>query len=128
MEPNAVTTRSPASQPAHLSVVMVVAAGWLLAGSVAWLRRLGADGSSSTVGTPLGGRAGRGLGVAAVGAFAALATGTGILAIPGPSPVVWQKVYQQEVNRGAACVGLVDASGDRRVDATAGFRCCTSPG
>src|SRR5512139_2420996 len=74
-----------AGQWALLALVAVVAAGWLVAGSVASVRRRDATGRLSTVDLSRGGRTGRPLtaAVAAVGALAALLTVAGIRAVPG---------------------------------------------
>ncbi|HEX6876042.1 MAG TPA: serine hydrolase domain-containing protein, partial [Nocardioidaceae bacterium] len=74
-----------AGEWALLALVAVVAAGWLVAGSVASVRRRDARGRLSTVDASRGGRAGRPLtaAVAAVGALAALLTVAGIRAVPG---------------------------------------------
>jgi hypothetical protein len=80
---NPVTNGPLAGQWALLAVVVIGAAGWLVAGGVAAARRRA--GRSSTVGGRPGGRTGRRLttAVAAVGAFAALMTVAVIGLLPG---------------------------------------------
>ncbi len=82
---NPVTNGPLAAQWALLALVVVVAAGWLVAGSVASLRRRRRAGRSWTVGAPRGGRTGRRVTavVAAAGALAALATVAAVGAVPG---------------------------------------------
>jgi hypothetical protein len=82
----AVTNGPRAGQWALLAVVSVVAAGWLVAGVVAAIRRRrGRDRSSRAVPARRDGRLGRPLttAVAAVGAVSALATVVAIWAVPG---------------------------------------------
>jgi CubicO group peptidase (beta-lactamase class C family) len=86
VELNPVTNGPLAGQWALLAVVVAVAAGWLVAGCAASLRRRSRGASRSlTVGPPPGGRIGRRLtaAVAAVGALAALATVAAIRVMPG---------------------------------------------
>ena len=82
---NPVTNGPLPWQWALLALVVVVAAGWLLAGSAASLWRRRAAGRSPTVGESPSGRTGRRLTttVAAVGALAALATIAALAALPG---------------------------------------------
>ena len=83
---NPVTDGPLAWQWALLAAVVIVAAGWLVTGSVAPVWRRRAADRSSTVGVPPpGGRTGRRLTtvVGAGGALAALATVAAILALPG---------------------------------------------
>ena len=82
---NPVTDGPLAGQWAVLVGVVVVAAGWLLAGCVAWLRRRRVARRPSTADPPPAGRAGRRatVTVAAVGAFAALASVAAIRLLPG---------------------------------------------
>ncbi len=81
---NPVTNGPLAAQWALLALVLIVAAGWLVAASAAWLRRRGTR-PPSTVAAPQGGRAGRRLtaGVAVAGALGALVTVAMIRAMPG---------------------------------------------
>ncbi len=81
---NPVTNGPLAGQWVVLVLVVAVAAGWLLAGCVAWLRRRRAAGRASTLAAPPG-RAGRRVTVtvAAVGALAALASVAAIRVLPG---------------------------------------------
>jgi len=85
MDLNPVTNGPLAAQWALLAVVVIVAAGWLVAGIAASVRRRRGTGRSSTLGPPRGGRTGRRLtaAVAAVGALAALVTVALIRALPG---------------------------------------------
>ena len=83
---NPVTDGPLAWQWAVLAVVVIVAAGWLMTGSLASLRRRRAAGRSQMVDVPSpGGRTGRRLTttVAAVGTLAALMTVAAIVAMPG---------------------------------------------
>lgn len=82
---NPVTNGPLPWQWALLALVVVVAIGWLLASSAAWLRRGHAAGRPSVVGAPPDRRHGRRLttAVAASGALAALATVAGLTALPG---------------------------------------------
>jgi Beta-lactamase len=84
MDLNPVTNGPLAWQWMLLAAVVIVAAGWLVAGIAAVHGRRAAS-RSSTPGTPRGGRLGRHLttAVAAVGALAALVTVAAIRAIPG---------------------------------------------
>jgi hypothetical protein len=82
---NPVTNGPLAWQWALLTFVVVVAAGWFMAGLTASLRRHRRAGRSSTVYVPRDGRTGRPLttAVAAVGALTALLTVAAIAALPG---------------------------------------------
>jgi hypothetical protein len=82
MDLNAVTNGPLAGQWALLAVVVLVAAGWLAAGTAATVRRAA---SRSAVDAPPGGRFGRRLtsGVATVGALATIVTVAAIRALPG---------------------------------------------
>jgi CubicO group peptidase (beta-lactamase class C family) len=84
MDLNPVTNGPLAAQWALLALVVIVAAGWLLAGSAASVRRR-RTGPSSPVAAPRGGRTGRHLtaAVAVVGALAALVTVASIAVLPG---------------------------------------------
>jgi CubicO group peptidase (beta-lactamase class C family) len=85
MDLNPVTNGPLAAQWALLALVVIVAAGWLVAGIAASVRRRRGTDRSSTVAAPRGGRAGRRLtaAVAVVGALAALVTAASIRALPG---------------------------------------------
>ena len=82
---NPVTNGPLAWQWALLTLVVVVAAGWFVAGLGASLRRRRRAGRSSTAYVPRDGRTGRPLttAVAAVGALAALVTVAAVAALPG---------------------------------------------
>lgn len=82
---NPVTDGPLTGQWALLVGVVVVAAGWLLADCVGWLRRRRAARRPSTADVPPAGRAGRRVTVlvAAVGAIAALASVAAIRQVPG---------------------------------------------
>lgn len=82
---NPVTNGPLTGQWALLAAVVTVALGWLVAGSVASLRRRRRAGRPSTVGTLPAGRTGRRVttAVAAVGALAALVSVAAIRGIPG---------------------------------------------
>ena len=82
---NPVTNGPLAGQWALLVVIVLVAAGWLVAVCAVSLRRRRAAGRSSTIGAPPGGRTGRRIttAVAAIGALAALVTVAVIRALPG---------------------------------------------
>ncbi len=82
---NPVNNGPLAGQWALLALVVLVAAGWLVAGSAASVRRRRGTGRSSTVAAPPAGRIGRRLtaAVAVVGALAALVTVAVIRAMPG---------------------------------------------
>jgi hypothetical protein len=82
---NPVTNGPLAGQWALPAVVVVVAAGWLVAGCAASLRPRRRSGRSSTVGAPTCGRIGRRLttAIAAAAALAALVSVSTIRAVPG---------------------------------------------
>jgi CubicO group peptidase (beta-lactamase class C family) len=82
---NPVTDGPLAREWVLLALVVVVAAGWLLVGCIAWLRRRRAARRSSSADAPPWGRGGRRVTavVAAVGALAALASVAAIWVLPG---------------------------------------------
>jgi CubicO group peptidase (beta-lactamase class C family) len=82
---NPVTNGPLAVQWALLALVVVMAAGWLVAGSIASLRRRRRADRSWTDGAPRGGRTGRRVtaAVAAAGALSALTIVAAVAAVPG---------------------------------------------